>query len=181
MRHSNVQIEQASRRFEELAARLDPEAAEVLHTDDLREVAAASEAVRSKSGATRRDFERPSTRLVRTVGHGTILQLLWEYPGRQLGNGSTRPYVRWNCRGDQAPRHGCVLAPVAGSEACQRVAVRVERPSSSRRIGAALRRQAGTGRPCGQLRGRMNRLPPMKQPLGSSPMTGSSRPAAWPV
>lgn len=47
MRHTDQDIEQAARRFEELAEKLDPATAEALSTDDLREVAVASDAVRS--------------------------------------------------------------------------------------------------------------------------------------
>jgi len=53
MRHTDEQVEEASRRFEELADKLDPETAEVLNTDDLREVAAASEAVRTDEARLR--------------------------------------------------------------------------------------------------------------------------------
>jgi hypothetical protein len=45
-RHTDKEIEQAARRFQELADKLDPAAAEVEHTDDLRQIAAAAEAVR---------------------------------------------------------------------------------------------------------------------------------------
>jgi hypothetical protein len=47
MRHTDEQVAEAARRFEELAHKLNPATAEVLDTDDLREVAAASEAVRT--------------------------------------------------------------------------------------------------------------------------------------
>jgi hypothetical protein len=48
MRHTKKEIEEtAARRFEELADDLDPDAVEVLRTDDLAEVAVASEVVRS--------------------------------------------------------------------------------------------------------------------------------------
>lgn len=47
MQHTDQDIEQAARRFEELAEKLDPATAEALSTDDLREVAVASDAVRS--------------------------------------------------------------------------------------------------------------------------------------
>ncbi|MEP7160012.1 MAG: hypothetical protein ABI746_02810 [Dermatophilaceae bacterium] len=46
MRHTDDEIERASRRFEQLADDLDPAAVAVDHTDDLRQIAAASEAVR---------------------------------------------------------------------------------------------------------------------------------------
>ncbi len=46
MRHIKQQLEEAARRFDELADNLDPARADVLHTDDLREVAVISEAVR---------------------------------------------------------------------------------------------------------------------------------------
>lgn len=45
MRHTDEEIERAARRFEQLADELDPHTAEVERTDDLREVAAASERV----------------------------------------------------------------------------------------------------------------------------------------
>jgi hypothetical protein len=47
MRHTDEEVEQAARRFEQLAENLDPVTAEVLSTEDLREVAFAAEAVRS--------------------------------------------------------------------------------------------------------------------------------------
>ncbi len=47
MRHTDDEIEQASRRFEQLADDLDSATAEVDATDDLREIAAVSEAVRA--------------------------------------------------------------------------------------------------------------------------------------
>lgn len=46
MRHSDKQIEEAAGRFEERAEALDPEIVEVEDLDDLKAVAAASEAVR---------------------------------------------------------------------------------------------------------------------------------------
>lgn len=47
MRHSDADIERAAQRFEQLADELDPERARVERTEDLREIAAASEAVRA--------------------------------------------------------------------------------------------------------------------------------------
>ena len=47
MRHSKQELDQAARRFEELADRMDPAGADVLPIDDLREVAIVSEAVRT--------------------------------------------------------------------------------------------------------------------------------------
>lgn len=47
MGHSKQELEQAARRFEELADRMDPAGADVLRIDDLREVAIVSEAVRT--------------------------------------------------------------------------------------------------------------------------------------
>lgn len=47
MRHSKQEIDEAARRFEDLADRMDPAAADVLRIDDLREVAVVSEAVRT--------------------------------------------------------------------------------------------------------------------------------------
>jgi hypothetical protein len=53
VRHTHEQVEEASRRFEELADELDPETVDVLDTEDLREVAAASEAVRTDEARLR--------------------------------------------------------------------------------------------------------------------------------
>ncbi len=47
MRHTDEEIERAAHRFEQLADELDPATAAALHIDDLREVAVASEAVRT--------------------------------------------------------------------------------------------------------------------------------------
>ncbi len=52
-RHTDNEIEQAAQRFEQLADTLDPAAAEVEHTDDLREIAAAAEAVRADDARLR--------------------------------------------------------------------------------------------------------------------------------
>ncbi len=45
MRHTEEEIEQAAKRFEQLAEALEPATVEALRTDDLRAVAVASEAV----------------------------------------------------------------------------------------------------------------------------------------
>jgi pyrroloquinoline quinone (PQQ) biosynthesis protein C len=52
-RHTNKQIEQAAQRFERLADKLDPAAATVERTDDLRAIAAAAEAVRADDARLR--------------------------------------------------------------------------------------------------------------------------------
>jgi len=52
-RHTDNEIEQAAQRFEQLADTLDPATAEVEHTDDLREIAAAAEAVRADDARLR--------------------------------------------------------------------------------------------------------------------------------
>jgi hypothetical protein len=46
-RHTDEEIDNAARRFELLAEKLDPATAEVESMDDLREIAAAAEAVRA--------------------------------------------------------------------------------------------------------------------------------------
>ena len=46
MRHTDEEIERAAERFEKLAEELDPEAATVLVTDDLRGIADAAQTVR---------------------------------------------------------------------------------------------------------------------------------------
>lgn len=46
-RHTDEEIERAAERFERLADHLDPDDVEAHSTDDLRQVAAASDAVRS--------------------------------------------------------------------------------------------------------------------------------------
>ncbi len=52
-RHTGNETEQAARRFEQLAGTLDPATVEVEHTDDLREIAAAAEAVRADDARLR--------------------------------------------------------------------------------------------------------------------------------
>ncbi|MDJ0355094.1 hypothetical protein [Paenarthrobacter sp. PH39-S1] len=47
MQHTEDEIERAAQRFEHLADELDPDAVEVDVTDDLREVAVISEALRA--------------------------------------------------------------------------------------------------------------------------------------
>lgn len=47
MRHTDDEIERAAQRFERLADELDPVTVAVDHTDDLRQVATASAAVRA--------------------------------------------------------------------------------------------------------------------------------------
>ena len=47
LRHGKQEIDEAARRFEELAARLNPAAADVLRIDDLGEVVVVSEEVRT--------------------------------------------------------------------------------------------------------------------------------------
>lgn len=57
MQHTNDDIERAARRFEQLADELDPATAEVEHTDDLRQIAAESEAVRADEARLREAVE----------------------------------------------------------------------------------------------------------------------------
>ncbi len=52
-RHTDNEIEQAARRCEQLAGTLDPTISEVERTDDLREIAAAAEAVRADDARLR--------------------------------------------------------------------------------------------------------------------------------
>lgn len=52
-RHTNKEIDQAARRFEQLADSLDPATAEVEGTDDLREIATAAEVVRADDARLR--------------------------------------------------------------------------------------------------------------------------------
>ena len=53
IRHTDDEVERASRRFEQLAEGLDPSAAEVDNTDDLRQIAAVSDAVRADEARLR--------------------------------------------------------------------------------------------------------------------------------
>jgi hypothetical protein len=53
MRHTDQEIERAAERFEQLADELDPTRAEVEKTDDLRQVATVSEAVRADEARLR--------------------------------------------------------------------------------------------------------------------------------
>jgi DNA-directed RNA polymerase specialized sigma24 family protein len=57
MRHTDDEIKRAARRFEQLADELDPATAEVDHTDDLRAIAAVSEAVRADEARLREAVE----------------------------------------------------------------------------------------------------------------------------
>lgn len=57
MRHTDEEIERAAKRFEQLADALDPETAEVQNTDDLRRIAASSEAVRIGEARVRKAVE----------------------------------------------------------------------------------------------------------------------------
>ena len=57
MRHTDDEIERAARQFEQLAGELDPANAEVDHTDDLRQIAAVSDAVRADEARLRETVE----------------------------------------------------------------------------------------------------------------------------
>ena len=57
MRHTDDEIERAASRFAQLADELDPANAEVDHTDDLRAIAAVSEAVRADEARLREAVE----------------------------------------------------------------------------------------------------------------------------
>lgn len=60
--HTDVEIEQAARRFEQLADELDPSTAAVSETDDLQQVAAVSEAVRANEARLRQAVDAARTR-----------------------------------------------------------------------------------------------------------------------
>jgi hypothetical protein len=57
MRHTNDDIERAASRIGQLADELDPATAQVEHTDDLRQIAADSEAVRADEARLREAVE----------------------------------------------------------------------------------------------------------------------------
>jgi hypothetical protein len=57
MRHTDDEIERAASRFEQLADELDPATAEVDHAEDLRAIAAVSEAVRADEARLREAVE----------------------------------------------------------------------------------------------------------------------------
>ena len=57
MRHTDDEIERAASRFEQLADELDPANAQVDHTEDLRAIAAVSEAVRADEARLREAVE----------------------------------------------------------------------------------------------------------------------------
>lgn len=57
MGHSEEEIEQAAHRFEQLADELDVESAEVDDTEDLRVIAAVSEAVRADEARLRESVQ----------------------------------------------------------------------------------------------------------------------------
>ncbi|MDP9022014.1 MAG: sigma-70 family RNA polymerase sigma factor [Actinomycetota bacterium] len=56
-RHTDEEIEQAAKRFEELADKLDPETARMIDTDDLRGVAVAAQAVQDDEARLREAVE----------------------------------------------------------------------------------------------------------------------------
>jgi len=56
-RHTDHEIEKAAERFEQLADQLDPASVDVDHTDDLRQVAAVSEAIRANEARLREAVE----------------------------------------------------------------------------------------------------------------------------
>lgn len=57
MRHTDDEIERAASQFEQLADGLDPASAKVDHTEDLRAIAAVSEAVRADEARLREAVE----------------------------------------------------------------------------------------------------------------------------
>ncbi len=57
MKHSDDDIKRAAERFEQLTETLDPRAAAVEKVDDLRDIAAASEAVRVDEAALRQTVQ----------------------------------------------------------------------------------------------------------------------------
>lgn len=57
MRHTDDEIERAAKHFEELADELDPAAADVADTEDLRAIAVASEATRAGEARLREAVE----------------------------------------------------------------------------------------------------------------------------
>jgi len=57
VRHTDKEIDRAAQRFELLADELDPATAVVDHTDDLRQIAADSEAVRADEARLREAVE----------------------------------------------------------------------------------------------------------------------------
>jgi DNA repair ATPase RecN len=57
VRHTDEEIERAAQRFEQLADELDPASAKVDHTEDLRQIAADSEAVRADEARLREAVE----------------------------------------------------------------------------------------------------------------------------
>lgn len=59
MRHSEAEIEQAAKRFAELAGALDPATVEALHTEDLRTVAVTAEAERADEARLREAVQVP--------------------------------------------------------------------------------------------------------------------------
>lgn len=57
MRYTDEEIEQAARRFEQLTDELDPATTDVERIDDLRQVAAVSEAIRADEARLREAVE----------------------------------------------------------------------------------------------------------------------------
>lgn len=62
MRHSDQEIEHVAQRFEQLADDLDPDTTEAEHTDDLRDIPVASEAVQADQAKLREAVETARAR-----------------------------------------------------------------------------------------------------------------------
>ena len=83
MRHTDDEIKRAASRFAQLADELDPANAEVDHTDNLRAIAAVSEAVHADEARLREAVE-----VARAHDRSwTRSRLPWESPGKRPVSG----------------------------------------------------------------------------------------------
>ena len=90
MKHTDAEIEEAARRFEELADKLDPETAEVEDLADLRAIAEAAE-------RARRDEALLTERVALARAHGRSWNGSlppWASPGRPPASGSAAKSAR---------------------------------------------------------------------------------------
>lgn len=62
MQHTRDEVKRAARRFEQLADELDPDTAQADHTDDLRQVATISEALRAGEAQLRESVNNARAR-----------------------------------------------------------------------------------------------------------------------
>ena len=109
--HTDEEIEAAARRFEQLADEFDPEAAEVDDTEDLRDVARASDAERAVKARLREAVEIARAHsangpgVARVLGHGLAEQRA-AFCADRVGANKGRKRRRIDPQRDNTALHG---------------------------------------------------------------------------